>query len=185
MNKLYLAILIAFFSACSNSKQSTSIEDYELNKDSLMMQIVPFIANLHDSISNQNRFLDQNRSYMESHIIERQYQWMNFYTDKDSWNYFQVSRLEPSIKNDKFAAICGRFKFKSTNSIDSSSFSEIYWTWKMKEEQLKVKSSKLFEIVINKQSILPYQYPQANEDWIEFPSDKVYYDQNSKTWKVK
>ncbi len=185
MNRLYIIALIAFFSACSNSKQSTLIEDYAIDKDSLMMQIVPFIAKLHDSISNQGRFLDKNRSYMESHIIERQYQWLNFYTDKDSWSYFQVSRLEPSLKNDKFSAICGRFKMNATNSVDSSSFTEIYWTWKMREEQLKVKSSKLFDLVINKQSILPYQYPQANEDWIEFPSDKVYYDSNTKTWKVK
>jgi hypothetical protein len=55
----------------------------------------------------------------------------------------------------------------------------------MREKELKTKSSKLFEIVISKQSILPYQYPQASEDWIEFPSDKVYYDSDTKTWKVK
>ena len=128
MNKLYIIALIAFFSACSNSKQSTLIEDYSLDKDSLMMQIVPFIAKLHDSISNQGRFLDKNRSYMESHIIERQYQWLNFYTDKDSWSYFQVSRLEPSLKNDKFSAICGRFKLNAKNTIDSSSFDIISQT---------------------------------------------------------
>ncbi len=185
MNKLYLTLFLAFFSACSNSKQSTLIEDYALDKDSLMMQLVPFIAKLHDSISNQNRFLDKNMSYMESHIIERQYQWLNFYTDKDSWSYFQVSRLEPSLQNDKFSAICGRFKLNAKNIIDSSSFTEIYWTWKMREDLLKVKSSKLFDLVISKQSILPYQYPQASEDWIEFPSDKVYYDSNTKTWMLK
>ena len=185
MNKLYLVVLFALFNACSNSQQSTSIDDYTIDKDSLMMQLVPFIAKLHDSISNQNKFLDKNRSFMESHIIERQYQWLNFYTDKDSWSYFQVSRLEPSLKNDKFSAICGRFKLNVKNTIDSSSFTEIYWTWKMREEQLKVKSNKLFELVISKKSILPYQYPQAREDWIEFPSDKVYYDSNAKTWKVK
>jgi hypothetical protein len=55
----------------------------------------------------------------------------------------------------------------------------------MREDLLKVKSSKLFDLVISKQSILPYQYPQASEDWIEFPSDKVYYDSNTKTWMLK
>lgn len=184
MNKSSFFFLVFVLLSCADNKKSVLVEDYQVNKDSLMLQIVPFVAKLHDSIPHNERFLKKNQTYMKSHSIERQYQWLNFFKDSDSFYYFQIARLEPSINNDKFAAICGKFKLLNDSKIDSASFTEIYWTWKMKKENLMTKSSKLFELVIDKKPIEPYQYPQAKEDWIEFPSDKVYYDKQSQSWKL-
>lgn len=184
MNRFLVVIVLSILVSCQPSGKKIKKEDYQHDFDKLMFQIVPFIAKLHDSISENKRFDTSNNQFMLTHIVERQYQWLNFYQDDSNQCFFQIKRLEPSIKKDKFSAICGTFKLSSENTIDPSTFKEIYWTWKMRTKELDEKSIVLFNIVLEKKSIKPYCYPQAKEDWIEFPSDKVIYDNQLQKWKT-
>lgn len=184
MKKLVFTMLCLGILSCQNHERIYT-KNYKLDFDKLMLQIVPFIAKLHDSIAEKNRLNIENIEFIKTHIEERQYKWLNFYEDSLKTYYFQISRLEPSIKNDKFSAICGSFKLSDNQTIDKKSFKEIYWTWKMRENDLAKKSEILFKEAINQQSLDAYQYPKASEDWIEFPSDKVIYNTESQSWITK
>jgi hypothetical protein len=182
-NFLYI-LLMALMVSCQSNHAKIELEDYQEKYDDLLFEIVPFVAKLHDSIPMNERFLSKNKNFMKSHIIEREYQWKNFYKDS-VYSYFQITRLEPSNHRDKYSAICGKFKQKEDGSLDSASFEEIYWTWKMKKDQLDEKSKVLFLRAIKNQSLKAYCDPQTKDDWIEFPNDKVTYDKSTQTWIVK
>lgn len=183
-NRILLSFVFLSVFACQNHEKIKT-SNYSLDFENLMLQIVPFVAKLHDSISEENRLNKGNNAFIESHIIERKYQWLNFYIDSSKTYYFQISRLEPSIKNDKFSAICGSFNMLDEKTIDKNTFKEIYWTWKMREKELDKKSEILFKDCIHKKSLEKYKYPKANEDWIEFPSDKVIYNEKTQSWMAK
>ncbi|MDP2174610.1 MAG: hypothetical protein Q8K70_01730 [Bacteroidota bacterium] len=182
-NLIYI-LLISVLVSCQSKQAKIELEDYQERFDDLLFEIVPFVAKLHDSIPMSERFMPKNKNFMKTHILEREYQWQNFYRDSN-YSYFQITRLEPSNNRDKYSAICGKFKQNKDGSMDSASFEEIYWTWKMKKDQLDEKSKILFLKAIKNQSLKAYCDPQTKDDWIEFPNDKVYYDKATKKWLVK
>lgn len=184
MNKFFVIIgLVAFICGC-NSKPQYAISDYKLNYDGILDTILPHFSKLHDSIPENQRFLPKNKHYMLVHKVERQYQWMHYTQAKDGYSYFMISRLEPSIKSDKYSSICGRFKRDSKGSIDSASYEELFWTWKMKMPELKEKSLVLFSTVVETGDFKQY-LPEVKENWIMFPDKNVSYDKATQTWKSK
>ncbi len=182
MNKLFIALILStVFYAC-NSKPDYSLSKYNVNYDGILDTILPHFSKLHDSIPANQRFLPKNKHYMLVHKVERQYQWMHYFESPNGYSYFMVSRLEPSIHRDKFASVCGRFKRNSTGAIDSASYEELFWTWKMKMPELKEKSSILFRTIIENGNINAY-LPEVKENWVMFPDKNVKYDKATQTWK--
>jgi hypothetical protein len=150
MNKAILAITLIVALYSCNTEHQYSLSDYNVNYDGLLDTILPHFSKLHDSIPENQRFLKKNLHYMMVHKVERQYQWMHYAEAGDGYSYFMVSRLEPSIKNDKYASICGRFKRDGKGAFDSASYEELFWTWKMKMPELKNKSLILFTSMVEK-----------------------------------
>src|SRR5687767_799268 len=106
MNKFIIwAILFTTLSSCNREPQY-SLSDYGVDYDGILDTILPHFSKLHDSIPEHQRFLPKNRHFMLVHKVERQYEWMHYTESADGYSYFMVSRLEPSIKNDKYASIC-------------------------------------------------------------------------------
>lgn len=184
MNKFFVFLGLVLLIFGCNSKPQYSIADYKLNYDGILDTILPHFSKLHDSIPESQRFLPKNRHFMLVHKVERQYQWMHYTQSKDGYSYFMISRLEPSIKGDKYASICGRFKRDSKGSIDSASYEELFWTWKMKMPELKEKSLILFSTIVETGDIKAY-LPEVKENWIMFPDKNVSYDKATQTWKSK
>jgi hypothetical protein len=182
---IIFTLVLNLLVSCGNSQPKIELSDYTENFDNLLFEIVPFVAKLHDSIPMNERFLPKNKNFMKTHIIEREYQWLNFYKSDSGYSYFQITRLEPSNKRDKYSAICGKFKQNEDGSLDSASFEEIYWTWKMKKDKLEDKSKTLFLKAIKEESLKAYCDPQTKDDWIEFPNDRVFYDKSTQKWLVK
>jgi hypothetical protein len=176
-------IVILVLNACTE-QQAYKLSDYHVDYDGLMDTILPFVASLHDSIPSSQRFLEKNKAYMQVHKKERRYEWMN-YTEKDGYSYFMISRLQPSIKKDKYIAICGKFKRDKGGHFDSASYEELFWTWKMKKDSLLIKSPTLFKTVVEGGDLSPYMPEKSAGFWIEFPSATVSYDKSTKSWEAK
>jgi len=184
MNKIIVSfVLVLILNSCSNNSKY-ALSDYKVNYDGLLDTILPHFSKLHDSIPENQRFLPKNKHFMLVHKGERKYQWMHYTESKDGYAYFMVSRLEPSIKGDKFASICGRFKRNQIGAIDSSSYEELFWTWKMKMPELKEKSAVLFSTMVKTGNVNAY-LPEVKEDWVMFPDKNVSYDKATQTWKSK
>lgn len=184
MNKILVSLFIAALMMGCQSKSQYAISEYSINYDGLLDTILPHFSKLHDSIPESQRFLPKNKHYMLVHKVERQYQWLHYVQAKNGYCYFMVSRLEPSIKNDKYASICGRFKRNAMGAIDSASYEELFWTWKMKLPELKEKSLVLFSTMVETGNVNAY-LPEVKENWVMFPDKNVTYDKTSQTWKSK
>lgn len=153
--------------------------------DRLLDQMMPFIGRKQDSIPFKNRFNSLYQAYYKQHKEERQYKVLYHFVDKDSAEYMMVSRLEPSIKNDKYAATCVQFKRLSNGAIDTATFEELFWTWKMPLNELHPKGAKLFKTVVSHQDLQPYMPGKEDDLYIMFPDANVKYDRRSKTWMPK
>lgn len=144
--------------------------------------LLPFFAKLHDSIPYKKRFDSVYSAFMKVHKKERKYQWLFYAKKVDSFDYFMISRLEPSIKSDKYSALCARFKRLSDGRIDTSSFEELFWTWKMLLPELKRKSAVLFKERLKSDDMKAYLPENSEEEYIMFPDIHTRYDKRSKSW---
>lgn len=153
--------------------------------DQVLNQLMPFIGRKHDSIPSQKRFEARYQGYYKMHKTERQYQIIYQHRAVDGLETIMLRRLEPSIKNDKYAVLCAQYKSLSDGSVDTSSFEELFWSWKMPESELHPKAAKLFKAVLNHEDLKPYTPGKENDLYIMFPDDKVVYDKTSKTWLAK
>lgn len=185
MKKLIVVIfLISGLTACNN-QPDYSLSEYKINYDGLLDTILPHFSKLHDSIPESQRFLPKNRHFMLVHKVEREYQWLHYTEAANGYCYFMVCRLEPSIKKDKYASICGRFKRNKMGAIDSSSYEELFWTWKMPMPVLKEKSLVLFTQIVEKGNVHQYLPEVKGDQYVMFPDTNVYYDKPTQTWKTR
>ena len=187
MNIKYIifSVLVFLFFACNSSKSKHDLSNYKVNYDGILDTILPHFAKNHDTIPSALKFSPKFKCYYDIQKVERNYQWMNYAEAKDGYSYFLIKRDEPSMKRDKFIAICGRFKRTENGRIDSSSYEEIFWTWKMKVEQLNEKAQVLFEKATEGKSLADYTPERSKDEWIEFPGNGVYYDKAVQAWKTK
>ncbi len=187
-NVLKKFVIIGIFasllvSGCSNPSKQYSLESYSYNYDAVLDSILPFFAKLHDSIPFEKRFSNDYKEYMDTHKKEREYTWLYYTEHTDSFTYFMVYRNEASVKHDKYASICGRFKRTHSGSIDTSSFEELFWTWKMRKPQLLERSAILFKYQMDKGNIEKYKPGKSDGDWVEFPGLGVEYNKSLHTWQ--
>lgn len=202
MKNIWIALILFFvLQACNNNKttkeqsswQSDSLAMsekyspalYKLDSGALIDTLLPFFAKLHDSIPFAKRFDTVYRHFMNVHKVERDYKLLYFTKAKDGYNYIMISRLEPSIKSDKYSSLCARYKNNINGAIDTSSFEEVFWTWKMKWPELMKKSALLFRTLIEKGSVEAYLPENSEEEYIMFPDVNSHYDVIDKTWKPR
>lgn len=149
----------------------------------LVDSLLPFFAKLHDSIPDNRKFDTLYRKAIAQHRVERQLELLYSGKGKDGRTYFVITRLEPSLKKDKYSALCASFRRHSDGSPDTSSYQEVFWTWKLKKEELYPKVRLLFKETLAGESLRKY-YPQySNEEYIMFPDERVAYDTINKSWR--
>lgn len=174
--------LTLFLWSCSSDKQYTT-SSYAHNFDGILDTLLPNFAKLHDSIPKQARFSPLYRPFMKLHKSEREYQWLHYTEARDGYAYFMISRKEPSMQNDKFSAVCGRFKRDVSGRIDQAAYEELFWTWKMKKEPLEKKAGILFKAMLETGTVEKYMPENSSEEWVEFPGNGVVYDKGTQSWK--
>lgn len=148
----------------------------------LLDSLLPFVAKLHDSIPDNERFNPKHKPYLGIHKQERAYSITHYKAGEDGFTYCIIRRLEPSLKKDKYASICCRFKRLASGGVDTSSFEEIFRTWKMKPAELTKKTDELFEKAFTASDLSGYYPEKSRGEWIEFPGNGTWYDSKAKIW---
>jgi transposase len=177
---VYCLCLVALI-ACQNSGHNNEVLPSQTLLDSLM----PYIAKKPDTVAFANRFDAVNKPYYDQQKSDKSYAFTHYAKVNDGYEYVMVKRLEPSLKHNKFSAVCVRFKRLPNGQIQAESLEELFWTWKMLPEQLAEKSDVLFDLAINQQSLSDYEPEKAQDEWIEFPGNGVEYDIKTHTWGPK
>lgn len=177
---IFVGILLGFV-ACQSAQNFRQ----NLPSTQLLDSLMPFMAKRPDSATSVNRFEACFKSYYQQQKQEKQYQFTHAFKANNGYEYLMVKRLEPSLKHNKFSAVCIRFKRLNNGQLDPKSYEELFWTWKMLPEQLLEKSDVLFEQAIQENDLSVYQPEQSEGEWIEFPGNGVVYDKVNQTWVSK
>lgn len=178
---LTIFVTLLFFSC---SKEKNTNPDYYLSKlkqEELKLSIVRYFEKLPTEKDNhQTKFDSIHNGYYTNKAESADLLFL--YIDKDSIYYFAVAKIAPSLKIKKVATV-GKLKMKN-DSI--TYYEEVARTWKMEEEELKTKTSKIFNSFINNEDLETYYTKNSkNEFYIEFPDDFNSYDAQKRQWVTK
>jgi hypothetical protein len=150
-------------------------------KDLVLQSIIRYMGKPPENVSASERFDSKHEKYYLD--IASRYRFDEYYIDEDNGtHYFLISRPAPSLY-EKRVAIGGRLKLDEKGGL--SEYEEIFRTWKMKEEDLKVKGLLLFDLMVNGKDLSPYYRINSSEEYIEFPDEYNYYNKSERMWKLK
>lgn len=183
MKRLLILLAIAACVAQSCSNSSDKIKAGEVLSPSEMVaikkSIIRYVAKAPDGVSGESRFDPKFNDYYEGKVKEC---FLELYAVRDSDHYFLVTQPAASLV-EKRHATGGRFVLSDKGEI--TEYEEIFRTWKMKPEDLRVRSEVIFKDMIVGKSLERYYTKHAGDKYIEFPDDKVYYDKEARAWKTK
>lgn len=175
-NTLLLFGVLMYAVGCQESNNALN----ERESKDLLRKLIPYIAKLPKGYNYLNRFDAKLDTFYKEEI--KNYKLENYYhSEKDSFNYFLISRPAPSLYGKRIG-IAGRFKKDAKDSI--TDYEESFWTFKMKQEELKTKANILFENYIEGNDLSKYKSTNTEEEWIEFPDQNCFYDKKEKQWKT-
>ena len=181
MKRLILLIFIGVgFCSCNSQKDYHADTHLSvMDKDKVMTAVIRYLAKPPEGYERERFDKKHDDYYME---VAGRHKIMNYYIDSKGVNHFLISRPAPSLV-EKRVATGGKATFdKDFNLIE---YEEIFRTWKMKDEDLKVKGSLLFDVMVNEKDLSPYYPMNSSEEYIEFPDAHNYYDKAERMWKLK
>jgi hypothetical protein len=180
---LLLSVVLVCAFGCKKSESYLADDTLSKHEKELVLpMLVRYIAKPPKMVKGEQRFESRFDEFYKN--AQKGFEWELFYLDeKSNTHYFLVTREAPSLYKKRMA-IAGSYQLINN---ELSNYQEIFWTFKMKEPELKEKSVKLFEAMVNGEDLTPY-YPQnspENEEWIEFPDASTYFDADSLVWRKK
>jgi hypothetical protein len=141
--------------------------------------IARYVAKLPKRATHEQKFDKKYDAYYQAEL--QKYQVKYYYISPDSTHFFLVTRPAPSLY-DKKVAVGGRVKYKSGKL---SEYEEVFRTWKMKDKELQRKGEILFAAMVEKGNVDEYLPHRTQEDWVEFPDSKNYFDVASRRWRME
>lgn len=64
-------------------------------------------------------------------------------------------------------------------------YKEVFRTFKMKPSELQKKSMFLFDKPVRNESLALFERTKSQEEYIEFPDERNYFDDKERTWKQR
>src|SRR5688572_2007480 len=143
------------------------------------MMVRRYIAKARENITVVQRFSadydDHYRKKMSEARLEQ------FYKEDDEI-FFMISQPAPSLTIKRHAT-GGKLRLDDKGELKD--YEEIFRTWKMDPDTLKVRSYFLFEKMVNNEPLEPYYSSKKGDQFIEFPDDLTFYDKSSRSWKTR
>jgi hypothetical protein len=179
----YLILLflttILFYSCTKNTDYSYSNYSQQIEADSVLDKIVPYMAKLPKKATFETRFNEEYLKYYQGEKASKKYKFDFYHMEADT-HYFFCSRIAPSLYQKRMA-IVGKLTLNPEKEIDY--YEEIFWMFKMPEEELKQKGLLLFTKMLKKEDLSSYYpNPVTTEEWIEFPDKLNKYNKDLRRW---
>lgn len=177
----FIFILLAFIS-CKKEYNTDPNQLSAVEKENFKYSISRYINKPPKRATSENRF--DSVFEEEYRLMAQKNDLLHYYKDNETGTvYFAIAKIAPSLKLKKVATI-GKLKYGGGKEI--TEYEEAFRTWKMEEEELKIKTAMLFEKYINGDDVTQYYTKNSNgEFYIEFPDELTYYDKASRSWKTK
>lgn len=180
--KVITVLLVVLFIQSCHSSKDYNTESYlsVKEKDEVLQSIIRYMGKPPENVSASEKFDAKHNDYYLD--IASRHKFELYFIDETGTHYFLISRPAPSLY-EKRVAIGGKLKLNEKGEL--LEYEEVFRTWKMKDEELKVKGLLLFDLMVNNNDVSPYYRVNSTEEYIEFPDEHNYYDKTDRTWKVK
>jgi hypothetical protein len=185
MNRVFLRFLlltaVASCVACGPAdryKPESSLSP--ARQEQFLYSIARYTAKLPKRVTHQDKFDARYDGYFRQEM--KSYKVEGYYAGPDSTHFFLISRPAPSLR-EKRVAIGGRLRYDAKGNLVR--YEEVFRTWKMEKEELTRKSSILFDTMIKTGNVNSYLPHKTEEDWVEFPDERNYFDLADRRWKIK
>jgi hypothetical protein len=183
MNSLKVIVLLSvlIIQSCDSKKDYHPDSHLTIKeKDKVLQAIIRYMGKAPENTDVKERFEAKHNEYYLD--IASRHRFDQYYIDSEGTHFFLISRPAPSLL-EKRVAIGGSLKLNDNDELVE--YEEIFRTWKMKDEDLKVKGELLFQLMVNKKDLSSYYRVNSTEEYIEFPDEHTYYDKMDRSWKVK
>jgi len=185
MNKLvFRFLLLAAMAACFACGQSARYEPESslspARQKQFLYAIARYTAKLPKRVTHQDKFDARHDGYYREEM--KKYTVEAYHVGPDSTHFFLISRPAPSLR-EKRVAIGGRLRYDGKGNI--ARYEEVFRTWKMEKEELARKSGVLFQTLVQTGNVDAYLPHKTEEDWVEFPDQRNYFDVADRRWKIK
>jgi hypothetical protein len=167
--------------ACSNEESYDPDERLTpQEKAKFIDSIIRYTTKPPRKIGEEERF---NPAFDEYFQTQAKLAKLEYYTEKDGYEYFLLSQPAPSLTVKRHAT-GGRLKSDESGNLED--YEEIFRTWKMTPDTLVKRGKILFKKMVAGEDLTKY-YPQnsGGTEYIEFPDDRTYYDKTTRKWKVR
>jgi hypothetical protein len=178
MRKLLFLFLLA---GCA-AKEQYDPDKYlsPVEKDSVMNLVIRYVAETPKGVDHVDKFNPRHEKFYKQKISEARLE--KFYEGETHF-YFLISQPAPSLTVKRHAT-GGWFVIDDDGKM--SEYREVFRTWKMIPDTLQKRATFLFDKMVQGENLEPYHTRNSNGiEYIEFPDDRVYYDEDSRQWKAK
>ncbi len=177
---LLLVAMAACFACGRSARYEPELSLSPARQEPFLYSISRYTAKLPKRITHQDKFDARYDGYYREEM--RKYKVEAYYVGPDSTHFFLISRPAPSLR-EKRVAIGGRMRYDGKGNI--ARYQEVFRTWKMEAQELTRKSGILFEAMVKTGNVDAYLPHKTEEDWVEFPDERNYFDVAARQWKTK
>jgi hypothetical protein len=177
----FLMILFSCIWSCESREKYNPTRYLPLGEQKQFLNnIGRYIAKLPKRASHEQKFDSRYDEYYQEEM--QKYKVQHYYISPDSTHFFLVNRPAPSLY-EKRVAIGGRLKYNNKGGLVE--YEEVFRTWKMKEDELTRKGEILFKTMVEKGNVNEYLPDKTQEDWVEFPDSRNFFDKTSRRWRTQ
>ena len=102
-----------------------------------------------------------------------------YFIDEKSNHYFLMSRVARSITPMR-EGIGGKIRFDDSGKLNV--YEEIFRTWKMESDSLKIRGAMLFDRMVKGKDLSLFYAKFQGDKYIEFPNERFSFDKKLRLW---
>ncbi len=179
MDKLLLFLIFILAVSCQSKGYKPSDHLTAKEQDAIMWTIIRYVGRAPEGLTYPERFYKgYEPHYREQQSLHR----MDAFFIKGDTCYFLVSRRAPSLV-EKRVATGGKMVLADGGTM--AYYNEVFRTFKMKDEELIKKSLFLFDRMVKNETLAIFERKKSQEEYIEFPDEINYYDDQDRRWKQR
>ena len=104
---------------------------------------------------------------------------MKYFTDEKGDQYFLMSRVARSI-TPMLEGIGGKISVDNSGKLNA--YEEIFRTWKMEDDSLKIRGAMLFDRMVKGKDLSLFYAKFQGDKYIEFPNERFSFDKKLRLW---
>lgn len=169
---------IMFLSACTRDRYDPNKFLTSGDQQKLIRETVYYSMKVAPNANHDTKFDEEFDWYYDRAANEVEI--IKYYIDEKSNHYFLMSREARSITPMR-EGIGGKLRFDDSGKMIE--YEEIFRTWKMESDSLKIRGAMLFDRMVMGKDLSLFYAKFQGDKYIEFPNERFSFDKKQRLWR--